>query len=663
MGDREELQALRRLAELEAKAGGGVATATPSPEIKKRSTGEEVMRQLGLTARYGVEGALALPSLPGDVLGFKSSQGVSDLLTRIGLPKPEGKTERIVGDVARGMAGVPTGMATGKVLQGAASPVAQNVGKVLQTQPGLQAASASTGGLGAGAARELGLGPLPQTIAGLAGAAVPGVAATAPAAVTRRTLAGDQASRQAGIQRVKQFGEAGTTPSVAQAFQKHAGQGTEAFLARDPGGHGVMRDFAMKQAEQIGGRVDDVASILSGKTSPMIAGRAIEEGITGGGGFLEKFKNTSRQLYDRLDTFLPGNKEVPISNMTSALSRLTKPTAGAEELTKTLINSKVLQISQATQRDLAGQPPTQTITLLGANGQPISTVNIGGTPSKNTIPYEALKDIRSRIGEMIADSGMTSDIPRRQLKQLYGALTADMKEAVRATGSKEAQNVFNRANAYTKAGHDRIDNILQPILNKASPEQMFQSAMAGSKEGDSMIHSVMQSLPDKQQRIVAATILKKLGLAAPGKQGAEGNTFSVDTYLTNWNRMSPEAKRSLFSRYGESFTRDLDVIAKTAADIKQGGQVYANPSGTAPALTLQHTLGGALIAMLTGHPGVAAAIGGDMIATGAMSRAMTNPRFVNWLARSTTMPTSSAPAMMNELEQISRQQHDQEKRP
>ena len=612
---------------------------------------KHVGRQVGLTARYGIEGASALPNILGDVLGLQSSKGVSDLLTRVGLPQPEGKKERIVGDITRGMAGTPTGIGVGGALSKAASPVAKGVGEVLQSAPGLQTVSGGTGGLGAGAARELGIGPVGQTVAGLAGAVAPSAASSIPGAV-KRGVQGGEASRQAGVSRIQQFEEAGTSPSASQAFQSPTLQGTEAFLARDPGGHSPMRNFAQKQASELGSRVDEVAGTLAGKTSPMVAGRAIEEGISGAGGFIDNFKKTSGQLYDALDQFIPPQKEVPASNLVSTVARLTRPTAGAEELSKTLMNAKVIEIGRATAKDMAGTPPSNTITILGADGKPLSTIAVGGTPSKATLPYDALKEVRTKIGAMIADAGLVSDIPRRQLKQMYAALSADMENAVKMTGNAAAVNAFNRANAYTRAGHQRIDNILQPVLNKASPEQMFNAALAGSKEGDSMIRTIMQSLPEEQKKVLSATILKKMGLAAAGKQGAEGTTFSIDTYLTNWNRLSPEAKRSLFSRYGSSFTKDLDTIAKTAADIKKGGQVYANPSGTAPALTLQHTLGGALLMMLTGHPGVAAAIGAELAITKYSANMMTDPKFVNWLARATTKPVSAAPAMMNELAQL-----------
>lgn len=114
---------------------------------KSTAVQDEMRRQLGLAARYGVEGALSLPSMAGDAMtapfGLKpTSQALSDLLTRVGLPQPQGPLERIVGDASRGMAG--------GALFGPAAIV-----------PSGASAGAS------GAVREMGGGPAAQLVAGI----------------------------------------------------------------------------------------------------------------------------------------------------------------------------------------------------------------------------------------------------------------------------------------------------------------------------------------------------------------------------------------------------------------------------------------------------------------------------------------------------------------
>lgn len=639
----------------DAKRLAVIADSLKNKPAEPRSFGAEIGRQVGLTARAAVEGMSALPNMIGDALGLKSTEAVSGLLTRIGIPVPENGTERVAQDAAKGMAGAVPFVAGGNLMAGAARPLTQAMGKVLGASPLAQVAGGGMGGGAAGAAREAGAGPGVQTAVGFAAGALPFMAPAGAAGAIRAGLRGPESNIAPAVERIERFRETGVEPTPSQAFQTHTGQATESYLSRSPGGHGQMRDNALKQAEDLGKRTDEVASILAGKTSPMIAGRAVEEGITGEGGFLDHFKDTSKALYDRLDQYLPAEKPVKVDNLTRTLDRLTTPTKGAEEVSKLLMNSKVVEVRQALKTDLGGVPG-KTLSILGADGKPISTIQIGGKAPSDAIPFAAMKELRSRVGEMLGDPTLTSEIPRRQLKALYASLSADMKSAVEATGSKDAVSTFNRANQYTRAGHARIDNVLQPVLDKKAPENIFSAALSGSKDGDTTIHSIMNSLPDSSQKVLAATVLRKLGRATPSSQSAEGDAFSAATFLTNWNRISPEAKRSLFSRFGPKYVENVNKIAKTAEDIVGSGKVYANPSGTAPALTLQHTVGGAVLALLMGHPAIAAGLAGENAISLAVAKRMTDPKFVDWLAKGTDAPISSLALQLNLLSQKQEQE-------
>jgi hypothetical protein len=97
------------------------------------------------------------------------SQAVQGLENSAGLPQPQNGTERVVQDAASAMAGVVPSVGMGRVLAGAASPVAQAVGQALQTTPGAQIMGSAGAGAGSGTARELGLGPGYQIGAALLG--------------------------------------------------------------------------------------------------------------------------------------------------------------------------------------------------------------------------------------------------------------------------------------------------------------------------------------------------------------------------------------------------------------------------------------------------------------------------------------------------------------
>lgn len=186
---------------------------TLDTEAAPRLMGQELARQGGLTARYAVEGILALPGVLANVPGYiankalevvgsdyrfpDQNQAISQLLTDAGLPEPESRTERLVGDASRAVAG------TGGAFQAArvASPA---IRAALQARPDLQASAAMASGAAAGTAREEGAGPLGQMAAGMIGGVVGGTvpsvaagtarglgrAATSLTESGRRTLAG-----------------------------------------------------------------------------------------------------------------------------------------------------------------------------------------------------------------------------------------------------------------------------------------------------------------------------------------------------------------------------------------------------------------------------------------------------------------------------------------
>ena len=160
-----------------------------------------IPRQLGLTARYALEGpAQAAQVFTEPVAGLMRGVGiptksVGDLATSfadfIGLPKPQGANERVIADATRLVAGAG-GMAGAASMGGrAATGVTQSVLQSLGANSGAQVASAAGAGLLGGASREAGGNPLMQAGAGLLGGVtgglLPGVGAAAVNAGKRLT--------------------------------------------------------------------------------------------------------------------------------------------------------------------------------------------------------------------------------------------------------------------------------------------------------------------------------------------------------------------------------------------------------------------------------------------------------------------------------------------
>jgi len=218
-------------------------TSYPRPEQMQIGSAKDLGRQLGLTGRAALTGALSIPTIGADALtGLinilagrqvmkPSSQGLQDLMTRIGVPTPQTPQERIVQDVTSAGFGVAAPAAVAKYLP---VPAQDFFTKSLETQ----GAAAAGGALASGAARESDVGPLGQTLGALAGATTAGgMVGSAPvlARTTReivrpfteagrevitgnvlRNLASDaEQAIKAGANYVPKIG--GYTPTTAQA--------------------------------------------------------------------------------------------------------------------------------------------------------------------------------------------------------------------------------------------------------------------------------------------------------------------------------------------------------------------------------------------------------------------------------------------------------------
>jgi hypothetical protein len=156
----------------------------------------ETPRQVGLTARAGIKGVMALPGLVvdagtgllnagADLIAGKgkgpriptSASALDSALTRLGLPEPANASERVVQDAASLMAGAGSLAKGAEVFGRGATGAAKNALQQMAARPGVQIAGAAGSGAAGGSVREAGGGPGAQFAAALAGGVAGGVAA------------------------------------------------------------------------------------------------------------------------------------------------------------------------------------------------------------------------------------------------------------------------------------------------------------------------------------------------------------------------------------------------------------------------------------------------------------------------------------------------------
>lgn len=612
-------------------------------------TQESIGRNLALGGRAMLRGVVGLPDmvvsplvagvnrlLPEKYQQTNLAGMVDALADKVGAPRPANAAERISSDVTSAITGGATGIGVGNMLanlgargvQSGGGNMLTSIGNTLSAQPTQQLLAAGTGAAAGSVTRENGGGAGAQLAASLLGGIGPSALATGAAAGARGLVRGTSGAQ---MQRtIDDFNALGASPSIAQASGNRALQGVENLLAGAPTSTGVMTRFAERQADDVGGGLQRMGESLSRNASAERAGRAIEAGV-------QTFENnvgaTRRALYWNADRFIPANTATPMANTTSALAAMTQPTPGAAATTGAMVNPWL----QRLRGDLAAD-------LQAGGGQ---------------IPYEALRKIRTEVGERMNDFSMTPDTPARQLKGLYAALSRDMEAAAAAQGP-DAMRAARRANTYTRVSSERLEQIQRVVDKNGGPEKVYAAAMSGTQDGGTTLRAVMQALPKNGQQAVSAAVIKRMGLATPGAQDAAGDVFSAATFLTNWNKLSPEAKRALFDRYGVGFSQNMDRVARVASNIKEGAKVYANPSGTANRAAAL-TYGGSLVASLFDPSFISTGglVSGGIVAN-VIARRLTNPRVVAALAQTTKLPQGAILGHLQVIRQVAQRTGDED---
>ena len=428
-------------------------------------------------------------------------------------------------------------------------------------------------------------------------------------------------------ERLKAFIDAGVSPTLGQVSQKRGIQTVELILGNIPGSSGRITAHAVKAQDELGKVAFNTAKNFINKTLPsseVEVGKTITQGIKNGvnasDGFVGRFQSRVGQLFEEASQLVPKNTLVSLESTLTKLKDLVAPIKGAEATSLILKNQFLDDILKGLQKDVA------------KNGGKLS--------------WEAVKALRSKIGNKLSSFDLIPDVDKAQLKMIYGALSEDLKLTAKGI-SKEAYNKILRADKFYSKGLKRIEDYLQPIMKVADPDRIVSTLLNSAKEGASRINAIKKSLNPDQYKIFLSSVLDRMGRIQPaqalGGEVLEGTgKFSSETFLTNWARLSNKAKEVLFSGKGWSkeMIKDFDDIVKISSIIRQSGKTFKNPSGTADRVVGQGIVLGGGATAFTGNPafifGVLGAIGGANIT----SRMFTNPSFIKWLAQGTKIAST-----------------------
>lgn len=350
---------------------------------------------------------------------------------------------------------------------------------------------------------------------------------------------------------------------------------------------GRFKDDAARVTDEIAAAAGRIADKAGPGVTPVDAGEALQRG---GEAFRTGVQNRTTALYGAVDKAIPPGTKMAAPQTMAVIEK----EAGKLRSLPNTISAKRLEALRS-----------------------------------GEMTWEQARALRTDIGTALRSfDGAETNVAKGQLDQIYKALSEDLDAAVKQAGPA-AVEAWNRANTYTRVSKERIDKAFGRILgDKVSPEQAYSAVIGMAQEGTSRsnigsLSRLFKSLPEEEAATVAGTVIRRLGKATAGAQDAAGDVFSAETFLTNWNKMSPEA-RGIIGRAGldKGVPEELSKLALVIERAKEAGKVR-NTSNTGIAVTSGLLGAGASMAPVT--TGVVYAL------SHLSARAMTNVGFLRKL--------------------------------
>lgn len=318
-------------------------------------------------------------------------------------------------------------------------------------------------------------------------------------------------------------------------------QATAAGLKNIPGGGDVLHEAGDKTLRAIGEAKQGVVDSL-GLGSTISAGEEAKGALKS---WIKQGSSAeSNRNYDIVDGLVNSSVETPLSRTQKSINEIVSRRQNA----KIPGDSAAVKIVQDAAED--------------ANG----------------LTYQGIKDLRSYLGEMTPQEMAAAGLSGKEVRQLYGSLTEDLRTSVERSGGKEALVAFDKANAAHRVIEGKREQLVK-IIGKdadAAPESIIASltAMAGQKSSANIgrLKLAREAMGPEAWNEVSSAVLNRMGTDRLGE-------FSIDRFNTAYQALTKDAKTLLFSK---SETRQaLDDIFTLTSGLEKKLKMYANPSGTA----------------------------------------------------------------------------------
>ena len=413
------------------------------------------------------------------------------------------------------------------------------------------------------------------------------------------------------LDRLADFEQAGVPIEGAGAaiWGGKPGQAAQGVLGWMPGSAGRIGAAADETLTGFEDSLRGLESQLGEVRTPVGASQEIRGGAEWRG---DRFRETLGRLENRVERAIPDDTPVPVDNAMQLYRELLEEQAQAPESTRYL--GPALKTLEGLIQDSAA-----------ADG---------------TIPFRALRSIRTDIRSRLDAGDLVSGYAGKegsQMQKVDRAIKADLREGAAAVpGGAES---FGREQAYIAAMREPKTGklaVAEDVL-KQNPDRLWNWVKSGSKEGVERLQNLRSILPKTAWDNTRASVLHQMGRATEGAQDATGELVSIERFVTNYNKMSPEAREVLFGGIG-GLESELNRLTRVASSLKETAK-QRNFSNTAQANFYSNLMGGGMIGGAVASPTHALAA---YLTPKLFSRVMTSPRFIRWVSEGANITDPNA---------------------
>jgi hypothetical protein len=571
---------------------------------------DETMRNLGLTARAGVEGAASLIGIVYDPLkeivnlGSKIAGGkgdipsyraqISSILDNLGLPEPETTAERISGAITSGMSAGGGSVVVAKNLAKVLTGLSQKVSQIMATAPTAQVVGSGTGAGSGQTTAELGYNPVVQLGASLVGGLAGGRAAnvkTTPISQTVKNTVKD--AETAGVPVLTSDVRPPTT-FAGKWLQKT----TESIPILGTGGvrsaqQDLRAEAVQNLARSFGVNLGDDVDTISAVTQDLLRRR---------GSQLKQYTGLKSSVIESEQLRNAGSVNViravsAIDEQIAILSRLRSDQVGP-----------IIERLRDWRGALLGEK-----TVKGPNGRNM-VVQEGQS-------LENIELLRKQIGESFesADLASVRQLGQKSLNLIYGPLKEDMRTFIQKFGNRNDVKRFDIANTRLSEMAGELDNSLfKRVLSKGEVTPETISSMLFSKT-PSDVKLLFKNLDAAGQANARTAIITKMFKDSVNANGG----VSPDVFKNQIKKMSEQL--GIF--FNQRDLQSVEGLGRILALTQRASQANLLPPTGA---MLQIPIIGGLLTQTFGGVGAGVVAAGSL---GALARIIESPAVRNILIK------------------------------